>query len=227
MSKIEQIIEDLQAYVSECKSPAFSGGGKIVCERNTIEEFIEDLRLSTPEEIKKYQKIISQKDMILADAKSQSSAMIAEAQREAQKLVDDHEIMQKAYEEAQKTVETAREDAKNIVDAANRDGNDIRNGAIQYTDSILADLQTTIENAVTEQEARNDDLVANLKGVLTTVTQNRDELNSDSKTEASIDISTVMEEVEGGNSNLGSVGGSEISQEDGEIFLKDSFDSEE
>ena len=152
MSKIEQIIEDLQGYVSECKSPAFSGGGKIICERNTIDEFIEDLRLSTPEEIKKYQKIISQKDMILADAKSQSSAMIAEAQRQAQKMVDEHEIMQKAYEESQQLVETAREDAQNIKDTATQDSNNIRNGAIQYTDSILADLQSTIENAIEEQE---------------------------------------------------------------------------
>lgn len=223
MSKIEQIIEDLQGYLSECKSPAFSGGGKIICERNTIDEFIEDLRLSTPEEIKKYQKIISQKDMILADAKSQSSAMIAEAQRQAQKMVDEHEIMQKAYEESQQLVETAREDAQNIKDMATQDGNNIRNGAIQYTDSILADLQSTIENAIEEQEARNAALVANLKAVLATVTENRSELNP--KTEPTIDMSVVNEELEVGTS--ASFGTDPVSEEDGEIFLRDSFDSEE
>ena len=222
MSKIEQIIEDLQGYVSECKSPAFSGGGKIICERNTIDEFIEDLRLSTPEEIKKYQKIISQKDMILADAKSQSSAMIAEAQRQAQKMVDEHEIMQKAYEESQKLVETAREDAQNIKDTASEDGNNIRNGAIQYTDGILADLQSTIENAIAEQEARNADLIANLKAVLATVTENRSELNP--KTEPAIDMSVVNEELESGAS---ASFGTSAPEEDGEIFLRDSFDSEE
>ena len=223
MSKIEQIIEDLQGYLSECKSPAFSGGGKIICERNTIDEFIEDLRLSTPEEIKKYQKIISQKDMILADAKSQSSAMIAEAQRQAQKMVDEHEIMQKAYEESQQLVETAREDAQNIKDMATQDGNNIRNGAIQYTDSILADLQSTIENAIEEQEARNAALVANLKAVLATVTENRSELNP--KTEPTIDMSVVNEELEVGTS--ASFGTDPVPEEDGEIFLRDSFDSEE
>ena len=223
MSKIEQIIEDLQGYISECKSPAFSGGGKIICERNTIDEFIEDLRLSTPEEIKKYQKIISQKDMILADAKSQSSAMIAEAQRQAQKMVDEHEIMQKAYEESQQLVETAREDAQNIKDTATQDSNNIRNGAIQYTDSILADLQSTIENAIEEQEARNAALVANLKAVLATVTENRSELNP--KTEPAIDMSVVNEELDAVES--ATFGTPVAPEEDGEIFLRDSFDSEE
>ena len=223
MSKIEQIIEDLQGYISECKSPAFSGGGKVICDRNTIDEFIEDLRLSTPEEIKKYQKIISQKDMILADAKSQSSAMIAEAQRQAQKMVDEHEIMQKAYEESQKLVDTAREDAKNITDTATQDGNNIRNGAIQYTDGILADLQTTIENAVSEQEARNAQLIANLNEVLATVRENRSELIPQAEQPA-VDLSTVME---GLNDDAKAAAAGELPEEDGEIFLRDSFDSEE
>ncbi len=223
MSKIEQIIEDLQGYISECKSPAFSGGGKVICDRNTIDEFIEDLRLSTPEEIKKYQKIISQKDMILADAKSQSSAMIAEAQRQAQKMVDEHEIMQKAYEESQKLVDTAREDAKNITDTATQDGNNIRNGAIQYTDGILADLQTTIENAVSEQEARNAQLIANLNEVLATVRENRSELIPQAEQPA-VDLSTVME---GLNDDAKATAAGELPEEDGEIFLRDSFDSEE
>lgn len=224
MSKIEQIIEDLQGYISECKSPAFSGGGKVVCDRNTLDEFIEDLRLGTPEEIKKYQKIISQKDMILADAKSQSSAMIAEAQRQAQKMVDEHEIMQKAYEESQKLVDTAREDAKNITDTATQDGNNIRNGAIQYTDGILADLQATIENAISEQEERNNRLIANLNEVLATVKENRGELNPQTQQPA-VDLSAVMDELSTGEPAQTAV--DELSEEDGEIFLRDSFDSEE
>ena len=224
MSKIEQIIEDLQGYISECKSPAFSGGGKVVCDRNTLDEFIEDLRLGTPEEIKKYQKIISQKDMILADAKSQSSAMIADAQRQAQKMVDEHEIMQKAYEESQKLVDTAREDAKNITDAATLDGNNIRNGAIQYTDGILGDLQSTIENAVAEQEARNAELIANLNAVLATVKENRNELNPQTENPV-VDISAVMEEIEADSGSA--VNAATAAEEDGEIFLRDSFDSEE
>ncbi|MEE1122083.1 MAG: SEC-C metal-binding domain-containing protein, partial [Acinetobacter pseudolwoffii] len=71
-----------------------------ICDRGALDEFLDDLKVSTPEEIKKYQKIISQKDMILADAKSQSNAIIAESKKEAQKMVDEHSIMQQAQAEA-------------------------------------------------------------------------------------------------------------------------------
>lgn len=192
MSKIEQTIEDMQAYFKECKSPTFSGAGKIICEKNVIEEFLEELILSTPEEIKKYQKIISQKDAILGDAKSQSAAMIAEAQRQTQKMIDEHEIMQKAYEQAQKLVDTAREDAQRIVDTATEDGNNIRLSAIQYTDNLLADIQGTVENAIAVQEERHAQLVGNLQNISETVAQNRREL-APGQSEPTVDIPVVNE----------------------------------
>ena len=130
MSKIEQTIEDMQAYFRECKSPTFSGAGKIICEKNVIDEFIEELILSTPEEIKKYQKIISQKDAILGDAKSQSAAMVAEAQRQTQKMIDEHEITQAAQEEAQRIMEEAGMQSRQIHDEA-----------MAYVSNLLQDLE--------------------------------------------------------------------------------------
>ncbi len=215
MSKIEQIIEELQTYVSECKSPTFGGGGKIICERNAMEDFIEDLRLSTPEEIKKYQKIISQKDMILADAKSQSSAMIAEAQRQTQKMIDEHEIMQRAYEEAQKLVETAKEDAQRIVDSATEDANTIKESAIRYTDDMLAGLQDIVDGAINEQEDRQVALIGNLREVSATVAQNRQELVPQLDPEAAEGYGDGFERVD------------DAAGEDGEVFLRDTFDNEE
>lgn len=215
MSKIEQTIEDMQAYFRECKSPTFSGAGKIICEKNVIDEFIEELILSTPEEIKKYQKIISQKDAILGDAKSQSAAMVAEAQRQTQKMIDEHEIMQKAYEQAQKLVDTAREDAQRIVDTATEDGNNIRLSAIQYTDNLLADLQGVVENAIAVQEDRHAQLLGNLQDISETVSRNRREL-APSQTTSSAETTSAFADTSNG---LDAVADDEI--EPGDIFLRD------
>ena len=57
-----------------------------------------ELRLRVPEEIKKYQKIISQQDAILADAKAQADMMLNDARTQTEEMVSDNEIMQKAYE---------------------------------------------------------------------------------------------------------------------------------
>ena len=49
MSQIEQTIDDMQAYIDDCKSPTFGGGGKVICEKDVLENFLEDLRSETPE----------------------------------------------------------------------------------------------------------------------------------------------------------------------------------
>lgn len=78
-SRIEQIIEEIEEYVESCKYQPLSTT-KIVVNKEELEELLRELRLKTPDEIKRYQKIISNKDAILADAQNKADAIIAEAQ---------------------------------------------------------------------------------------------------------------------------------------------------
>ena len=68
-SRIEQIIEEIEEYVDSCKFQPLSST-KIVVNKEELEELLRELRMKTPDEIKRYQKIISNKDAILADAQS-------------------------------------------------------------------------------------------------------------------------------------------------------------
>ena len=52
--------------------------------------------MKTPDEIKRYQKIISNKDAILEDAQTKADAIIADANAQAQKIVSESEVMQTA-----------------------------------------------------------------------------------------------------------------------------------
>ena len=63
-SRIEQIIQEIEEYVDSCKFQPLSTT-KIVVNKEEIEEYLRELRLKTPDEIKRYQKIISNKDAIL------------------------------------------------------------------------------------------------------------------------------------------------------------------
>ena len=56
-SRIEQIIEEIEEYVDSCKYQPLSTT-KIVVNKEEIEELLRELRLKTPDEIKRYQKII-------------------------------------------------------------------------------------------------------------------------------------------------------------------------
>ena len=66
MSRIEQVISDIEAYLDDCKFQPFSNT-KIIVDKDQLEDMLAELRLKTPEEIKKYQKIINNKEAILTD----------------------------------------------------------------------------------------------------------------------------------------------------------------
>ena len=92
-SRIEQIIEEIEEYVDSCKFQPLSST-KIVVNKEELEELLRELRMKTPDEIKRYQKIISNKDAILADAQSKADAIIADAKTQAQQMVTESEVMQ-------------------------------------------------------------------------------------------------------------------------------------
>ena len=64
MSRIEQLISEIEEYIDSCKFQALSNS-KIIVNKEELEELLVELRLRIPDEIKKYQKIISQQETIL------------------------------------------------------------------------------------------------------------------------------------------------------------------
>ena len=175
-SRIEQIIEEIEEFIEGCKYQPLSTT-KIVVNKEELEELLRELRLKTPEEIKRYQKIISNKDAILTDAQEKSSAIIADAQARAQEMVTQTEIMKQAYIQASDTVNSANLQAQEILDSAQQDANNIRMSAISYTDEILASLSGTIGETMAEVSEKNAALINTLQQYHDVVNQNRRELS--------------------------------------------------
>ena len=174
-SRMEQIIEEIEDYIDGCKTSAISRG-KILVNREEIEELLTELRTKTPEEIKRYQKIISNKEAILADAQAKADQIIAQAQIQTNELVSEHQIMQQAYAQANEIVMAATEQAQQILDNATSDANDIRIGAIQYTDHLLAQAENIIGSTLDSYTTRYDNLINSLKEHYDVVRANRAEL---------------------------------------------------
>ncbi|MER2025436.1 MAG: ATPase, partial [Eubacteriales bacterium] len=139
-SRIEQIIEEIEEYVDSCRFQPLSTT-KIVVNKEELEELLRELRLKTPDEIKRYQKIISNKDAILADAQAKADGIIASAETRAKELVSQHEVMQQAYAQANETISRANQQAAGILDSATQDANNIRLSALTYTDDMLANIE--------------------------------------------------------------------------------------
>ncbi len=174
-SRIEQIIEEIEEYVESCRYQPLSTT-KIVVNKEELEELLRELRLKTPDEIKRYQKIIGNKDAILADAQAKADNIIAEANARADKMVSETEIMKSAYAQANDTVNAANQQAQDILDSAQTDANNIRTSAISYTDELLSNISSIMGNTIAEVGEKYSDFSASIQSYYDLVNQNRSEL---------------------------------------------------
>ena len=175
VSRIEQLIDEIENFIDGCKHQALSNT-KILVNKEEMEELLVELRMRVPEEIKKYQKIVNQQEAILEDARHQADAMISDATIQTNGMVDEHEITQRATERANEIIEDARAQAQEIVDAAVMDANTIRQGAVQYTDELLASVQTIVSNTANESQQRFNRMMDVLEQTFNVCQQNRSSL---------------------------------------------------
>ena len=175
-SKIEQTIEELAEYISQCRTKFFSST-EIVVNREEIEEFLQDLRENTPEEIKKYQRFLSNKEAILNDAREKAQKLIDDATAQTNELISEHEIMQQAYAQANEIVTMASEQAQEIKNNAIIEANSYRAAAIEYMDKKLQNLESIIEHTMGVTSSHVQETLASLQNCLDVVRADQMELH--------------------------------------------------
>ena len=175
-SKIEALIDEIEEFINSCKFQTLSTT-RIIVNKDEIDGLLRELRMSTPDEIKRYQKMISNRDAILDDAKKKAEALINEATIQTNQLVNEHEIMQQAYSKANEVVTMATNQAQEILDKATIEANAVKAAAMQYTDDLLANLEKIITHTTQTTVANYNELISNLNSCNGIVKGNRAELH--------------------------------------------------
>ena len=178
VSKIEQIIEEMEELIDGCKYATFSST-KILVDKEEIDELLHELKTHTPDEIMRCQKIISNKEAILADARAKADELVKKAQDFSDQMVSQHEIMQQAYAQAGEIVKQANLQAQEIMGTASVQAENIQSSAIQYTDDSLANIQQILMASIQETQSNNNNLINSLSQILSVVNANRAELHPD------------------------------------------------
>lgn len=173
--RIEQLIEDLYEYTMDCKPVKFSKGNVMISKDHLLEK-LDELRLRVPDEIKRCQKMIANRDAILADAEDKSAMMMEEAKRQVEQLVDENEITQQAYYQANEMIRQATEQANDVVNQANEEAEQIRQGALSYTNDMLQRVEQILTSSYEITKNRSDAMLEALRQNLDIVTANRNEL---------------------------------------------------
>lgn len=175
-SRIEQLIEDIYEFVESCRMQPLSST-KVIVPKDELYDLLDELRLRTPDEIKRYQKIISNRDAIIADAEAKSEGIFQQAREKAKDLLNEHEIMQQAYYQANEMIMQASEEADRLRRDAIEEADQLRTGALVYSNDVLSEVERVLANAYETAASRYDNFIGALKGNLEIINNNKRELS--------------------------------------------------
>ncbi|AYD40028.1 ATPase [Clostridium fermenticellae] len=122
--------------------------GKVILDKNETLEIVEKIINYLPDELKKAQWIVEEKERILNESIQEAENLKKENLVFLRKQVENHDITKEATERADKIIESAKKNAKSIT-----------LGARDYADEILNEL----DREVTEKKKQ---LLLNLKSEL-------------------------------------------------------------
>ncbi|MCR5793092.1 MAG: ATPase [Lachnospiraceae bacterium] len=175
MNKIEQSIEDIFDFLDSCKTQPLSNN-KLIVPKDEIFDLIESLRLMVPDEIKRYNKVVSNREAILADAEKKAAVVVEDAKKKLEGMVNEQEVVQQAYEHANHIVNEASQQATDIRRSAEAEAEQLRENALRYANDLLKMLEATLQGAYNSSMANYKALTDNLKVNLDTVKSNISEL---------------------------------------------------
>ena len=153
MSRIEQVIVEIEEFVDNCKTAALSNS-MIKVNKEEFKALLNELREEIPEEVTQSQKIISNKDNILMDAKTKAEKTMSDTQFRCNDMYED------AKKRADAIVLSARKDSDAIMMEANKlkaqmvNENQIMQTAYDESRKIIEYAQIEADRIVFE--ARNE-----------------------------------------------------------------------
>lgn len=125
------LIDRLETLVNEGWRIPFTA--KTVVDENAFFDLIDQMRVSIPQEVKRANELLQEREKVLAAAAQEAERIIEEAREKAARLVDEHEIMA-----------AARAEAESIKAEARRQAEDICKGADEYAMGILTQLESEL-----------------------------------------------------------------------------------
>ncbi|MBO5060322.1 MAG: ATPase [Clostridia bacterium] len=130
--EIMEIIDMMEETID--KAPVVPLSGKIVVDKEDLLDYIQEMRLVFPDEVKEAKWVKEERERILAEAQSRSETMIKNAEEKVVQMIDEHEITKQAVEQANQMVNEAQTAAI-----------EIKTDCDQYRHEILNDLEKRLD----------------------------------------------------------------------------------
>ncbi|MCJ7432395.1 MAG: hypothetical protein MUO77_02805 [Anaerolineales bacterium] len=139
---ILQLIDRLEELFNDAKAVPFTHN--VIVDEDRMLELIDQMRISIPEEVKKAQQVVAQRDRVMAQAQEEANRTLDIARQKADQLTQKDMIVQEAQRRAEQILAQARADAEATrIDADNY----VVDNLMQLQDQ-LARLTNQVNNGV-------------------------------------------------------------------------------
>lgn len=139
---ILQLIDRLEELFNEGKAIPFTHN--VAVDEDRMLDIIDQMRIAIPEEVKKAQQLLSQRDRVMAQAQEEANRTLQLARDKADSIISKDNIVLEAQRRAEQIVAQARADA----DATRRDADDYVIETLQRLQSELERYLTQVHNGI-------------------------------------------------------------------------------
>jgi F0F1-type ATP synthase membrane subunit b/b' len=134
---ILHLVDRLEELFNESRSIPFTHS--VVVDEDRMLDIIDQMRVSIPEEIKKAQQLLAQRDRLLAQAQEEANRTISLAREKSEQIIERDSIVQSAQTRAEQIVAQARTE----VDATKRE-------ADSYVLDSLSRIEMELDRSLTQ-----------------------------------------------------------------------------
>ena len=129
---IMEIIDMMEEAIDKASSVPLTG--KVMIDKEELLDYIQEIRLLYPDELKEAKWVKEERQRILSEAESRAEAIRKSAEETQMQLIDEHEITKCAYDKANE-----------LVNSASAKAMDIKTDTDQYVDDILNDVEHRLD----------------------------------------------------------------------------------
>ncbi len=109
---ILQLIDRLEEIFNESRAIPLTHS--VIVDEDRMLDIIDQMRITVPEEVKKAQQILTQRDRILAQAQEEAERTLNLARERAEQMVQQSTIVVEAQKEAERILNQAQQEADHI-----------------------------------------------------------------------------------------------------------------
>jgi cell division septum initiation protein DivIVA len=134
---ILHLVDRLEELFNESRPIPFTNS--VVVDEDRMLDLIDQMRVAIPEEVKKAQKLVAERDRTLAQAQEEATRTLQLAREKSDGLVERDSIVESAHSRAEQVLEQARLDAEAT-----------RQEADQYVLETLTSLEIEMERVLNQ-----------------------------------------------------------------------------